>query len=368
MTETYGIFDRAEGDAEGAYQYSAAVLSDVIAKLIRDGVVHGSGDSLAVSASDPAAMSVSVGSGTALIQGRYYQNSAALTLTIPTADSSYPRIDRVVVRLNTTPNRTVVAAVVQGSPAVSPAAPALTRTAETYEISLAQVRVEAGVTSIAGEKVTDEREDATLCGPAAPAYVPSPQLDVTGDIDADGHQITGLGTPSDDADAATKGYADAEIAAKIAGFGISQIAIDADKDWNGKNLTNVGRIGAKTSLVLVGGDLAIFSTSTTATFSSQVYGTGHLKIEVAAPNTTVPFGYGTRTYVVLKNGVQIWTQSQASEWDGEDNRWFAISWTVSEDLSVVAGDVLTVQCTAGSGTPTMTIYSTPIAALLPVVS
>lgn len=237
MTESFGIFDRSDSDSGDDYKYAASIISGIIAKFLRDGVVHGDGGELAVSASDPPAMSVRVGTGTALLQGRYYRNDAALPLAIATADPSNPRIDRVVLRLNATPGRTIHAVVVQGTPAPSPVAPALTRTAETWDLALAQVRVEAGVTSIASAKIIDERGDPSLCGWAVPSWVPSSQIEVTGDLSAAGHRITGLGAPSAAADAATKGYADAEIAAKIGGFSLDDVVI-VDRDWDGKVITN----------------------------------------------------------------------------------------------------------------------------------
>ena len=155
--------------------------------------------------------------------------------------------------------------------------------------------------------------------------------------------------------------------ARLVGLRLADVAVTGDKNWNGKKIFNVGQIGAKTSLILIGGDQTLFSSSSSATFSSQVYGTGHVKVVVSAPY--VISSSGIRTYRVLKNGVEIWTQSQPSVANEEDNKeWGAITWTVAEDLPVVAGDVLVVQRTGGEGTPVMTLYSTPILAPLPVVS
>jgi len=61
-----------------------------------------------------------------------------------------------------------------------------------------------------------------------------------------GHALTGLPAPSGATDAARKGYVDTEIAGAIGGFGISDIAIDADKDWNRKNITNAGTVSGST--------------------------------------------------------------------------------------------------------------------------
>ncbi len=244
MTINYGIFDVAD-PANPDRVYSATLLSRILSKHIRDGVVHGDGAELAVSVTDPPAMQVQVGTGTAMVQGRFCESDASLTLPVTSAHASYPRIDRVVVRLSASPARTIDIVVKPGTAAPSPVPPTLTRTAEVWELSLAQVRVEAGATLIASAKITDERGDASLCGVAAPAYVPSSQLEVVAPVNMQGKALTGLPVPSAATDAARKGYVDAEIAAKIGGFGISQIAIDADKDWNGKSITNVDYIEAK---------------------------------------------------------------------------------------------------------------------------
>ena len=248
MTEIYGLFDAAD-PMDPDRVYTSEAFARLFRTMMRDGIVHNDGDELAVSPSVPAAMSVSVGTGMALIQGRYYINDGDLTLNVEAADPSHPRIDRVVVRLEATPGRTIHAVVKKGTPAPSPVPPGLTRTAETWELSLAQVRVEAGATSIVAGKITDERGNTSLCGVAAPVYVPSSQVEVVGAMNMQGHALTGLPVPSGATDAARKGYVDTEIAGAIGGFGISDIAIDANKDWGGKNITNVGTLSAN-SLIL----------------------------------------------------------------------------------------------------------------------
>ena len=238
MTLNTGIFDVSDPQNPDRV-YSAALLCRMMAKQIRDGVVHEDGNEMAVTVTDPPAMTVRVGTGTAMVQGRFCENDAALTLAVPTAHATYPRIDRVVVRLNASPGRVIDIVVKPGTAAPGPAPPALTRTPEIWELSLAQVRVEAGATLILPAKITDERGDASLCGVACPAYLPSSQLEIVGAVHMQGKALTGLPTPSTSTDAARKGYVDAEIAGKIGGFGISQVAIDADKDWGGKSITNV---------------------------------------------------------------------------------------------------------------------------------
>ncbi|WP_062397815.1 hypothetical protein [Methanogenium cariaci] len=213
MTLTYGIFDVSD-PANPDREYSAALLCSIFAKFLRDGIVHGGeGNELAVAVTDPPAMTVQVGTGSAMVQGRFVVNDAALTLTVPDADATNPRIDRVVIRLNATPGRSVDIVVKQGTAAPAPAAPTLTQTVETWELSLGQIAVAAGATSVLTANITDERASMTLCGGEAnPVYVRSDSLTVVEDLAMADNKITGLGAPTDDADAATKEYVDQEVA------------------------------------------------------------------------------------------------------------------------------------------------------------
>jgi hypothetical protein len=121
-------------------------------------------------------MIVSVGYGAASIQGYGYwlkDNSTGVkTLPISAANSSNPRIDRIVARLDKSASgQAITLAVLSGTPAASPSAPALTRADNIYEISLAQVYVGAGVLNIAADKITDERSNNSVCGLCEPAAV-----------------------------------------------------------------------------------------------------------------------------------------------------------------------------------------------------
>lgn len=210
MTLYYGLFDVSDPENPDRV-YSAALLSRIISKHIRDGIVHGDGGELAVSASDPPAMSVQVGTGTAMVQGRFCESDAVLTLAVPAADTTYARIDRVVVRLSASPGRVIDILVKKGTPAPSPAPPGLTRTPETWELSLAQISVAAGATMVQAANITDERRDATLCGWACATYLPSSQLEITGPVDMQGKVLTGLPAPGIPTAATTKAYVDSEI-------------------------------------------------------------------------------------------------------------------------------------------------------------
>ena len=151
---------------------------------------------------------------------------------------------------------------------------------------------------------------------------------------------------------------------------VSKITVDADKDWNGKNITNLGKISPKTWLILTGADPLLISkshaSSTTVTFA-QLDGTGHVKVvmEGAYVNNV---SIATRVFTILKNGSQIWTTEQSSRWGGEHYYFPAFTTTAFEDLSIASGDTLTLSRTGGSGAVTLKIYSTPLVAPYGIVS
>lgn len=163
MTLNYGIFDSAD-PASPDRTYTATLLSRIAGKCLSNGVVPGDLNELRITVADPPAMKIVVSTGTAIINGRFCENDTAFPLNITAANASNPRIDRVVVRLSAVTNRTIDIVVKAGTPASSPAAPALTRTSDVYEVSLASIAVGAGVSSIITANITDERGDPSVCG------------------------------------------------------------------------------------------------------------------------------------------------------------------------------------------------------------
>lgn len=110
---------------------------------------------------DSSGMNVKVkvanGNSQAIIRGHMYNSTADETLTIA-ASSTNPRIDSIVLTLDPTAN-TILLAVVQGTPAVTPTAPTLTQTdTAVYQFKLADVLVAANVTTISAGAVTDTRQ------------------------------------------------------------------------------------------------------------------------------------------------------------------------------------------------------------------
>lgn len=121
-------------------------------------VIPGYANSLNVQASSPAAATIDVITGAALVKGFLYENDALLTLAISANATGNPRIDRVVLQVNFVA-QTVRAVVLEGTAAASPVAPALTQTYGTlWEVSLAYIWVANGFATITDTVIHDERD------------------------------------------------------------------------------------------------------------------------------------------------------------------------------------------------------------------
>lgn len=162
------FFDSVEQDKE----YYADDFAEYFRMFLTSGVWE-TGENLKVS---PASgLSVNIGYGAAMVQGYGYwlkDNNAGLLAKNFTPAAVLPRIDRVVLRLDTSlQTRRIAIATLAGEPAAAPVAPELTRSGNIYELSLAQVRIGANVLSISAADITDERGDAELCGVVEPKAV-----------------------------------------------------------------------------------------------------------------------------------------------------------------------------------------------------
>lgn len=143
-------FDAGAGAAVNEAQWQAMAR-----RFRQTGVIEGSLSQLAVTA-DGSALSVSVATGDAFVEGFFYRNDSALALTIATANATNPRIDTVVVRLDRVAN-TATLAVVTGTAAASPVAPTLSTADSLYELPLANVTVPAAAGVIVAGNVADRR-------------------------------------------------------------------------------------------------------------------------------------------------------------------------------------------------------------------
>lgn len=108
-------------------------------------------------------MTITIQEGDANIEGYRYTNTGDLIKTIETADGTLKRIDNVVIRLDLT-NRLISAQIIKGVFSDNPSAPELIRSSTIYDIKLAEIFVNANVTSITQADITDTRFQESVCG------------------------------------------------------------------------------------------------------------------------------------------------------------------------------------------------------------
>lgn len=148
--------------------YDRAISSQPLRKLIRDlfttGVMPNPSTNLQVS-SGTDGMTVQVQAGFAVVDGGLCQETETRTLAVTAADTTYDRIDTVVLRWNENVDaRTADLYVVAGTPSATPVRPALQRDNSIYEIGLADVFITKRVATITDDKITDTRYESERCG------------------------------------------------------------------------------------------------------------------------------------------------------------------------------------------------------------
>lgn len=203
MTETSGFLAAADDTNTYTQHQFAAASADIRTNgLVWDGTYN----EFAVEAQSSPDMTVKVDTGECWIQGYFYRSTASQNVTIATADATYPRIDRVVLRNNITGTRKIDAVVITGTPAAVPVAPDYTRSSDIWDLVLAEIAVAADATTIVTGNITDKRTDGTLCGESNPYTVRISDIRTGAAWDLDTHKLTNVGVCTEDNDAATYDY------------------------------------------------------------------------------------------------------------------------------------------------------------------
>ena len=84
-------------------------------------------------------------------------------LTVPDADNTLNRVDRIVLQFDAASNITAIR-LKTGTPAVAAQPPAILQNHSQYELGLCTISVPAGSAAITAADVTDTRADETVCG------------------------------------------------------------------------------------------------------------------------------------------------------------------------------------------------------------
>jgi len=140
----------------GDRQYSAGEWRNYFESLLSNGIVAGILSTLKINPQAVANKTVFVDTGSIVINGCMRILDTTQNITITDNTSGNARIDRIVARLNYT-DRKIEFAVLTGTPAGSPVAPTLTQNTTVWEISLAQIAVANGFSTIVVGNITDQR-------------------------------------------------------------------------------------------------------------------------------------------------------------------------------------------------------------------
>ena len=146
------------------FDFDAADVAAYLAGLT-SGVFSGAEDFPVTAA---GGLTVTVGAGRGWVHpsrftGYSITKREADTLTMPLADPSLPRIDRIVMRYDSGA-RAASLQVLQGTASSTPTAPAISRTELIYDLCLAEITRPAGSTAVTTGQITDTRLDEKLCG------------------------------------------------------------------------------------------------------------------------------------------------------------------------------------------------------------
>ena len=157
MALTYGFFNSLNGDRT----YNADQMSSMFEGLISDGVYESVDNAFIVTPS--SGLTLSVGSGRAIVGEKWVKNDANTTITLNAAHVTLNRYTAIVLRKDIA-NRQISIKMIDGENASNPTKPSILRNSSYYDLCLAYVYVASGATAITSANITDMRPDSTVCG------------------------------------------------------------------------------------------------------------------------------------------------------------------------------------------------------------
>lgn len=161
--ERCGFFDAYLNGEEYDRVYLAAQFAAYFASFIGNGVYAEHSNQLQVVAMPTPQMQVGVEKGQGWINGYWYENTDTMYLPIKVADGVLNRIDSIVLRLGFA-ERNMWLMVKEGTPAINPIAPEVTRTADYYDLQLATISIPASSIRITQAQIQDTRMNQDVCG------------------------------------------------------------------------------------------------------------------------------------------------------------------------------------------------------------
>lgn len=163
MAQECGFFNAQLVGDEYDRVYLAEQFAAYFASFIGNGVFGQSMQKLEVLSQVDPNMSVKVLSGEAWINGWWYRNTEAYTLSLDVADGVLNRIDAIVLRWGNR-ERDMWLQVIKGEASSNPIAPSIKRDADYYDLQLATVSILKGTVKITQSAIKDTRLNNAVCG------------------------------------------------------------------------------------------------------------------------------------------------------------------------------------------------------------
>ena len=152
-----GFFDAINSDRT----YSANDMNKPYSRVVADGVFatpYGTPSTDMMVSATGSDMNITIMSGQGIFASRWFENQSAIIVTVPSNASVNPRIDSVIAQVDkTVAGRKGNIVYREGTPSVSPSAPAINTNPSIVEYRIANIYVSAGATAITNANVTDLR-------------------------------------------------------------------------------------------------------------------------------------------------------------------------------------------------------------------
>lgn len=157
--EKSSFFNSTDGDRK----YDATYWAEYFSSFIENGVFLTTGADLSLNISPYGDRAVLLRPGKAFVNGYFYHNDDDLSIDIPAGDPTRKRIDSVIIQWNLS-ERQIKAVLRSSTPAENPTPVTPTRTAEVWELVVAEIFVGKGDAQVTITNIKDKRYDPTVCG------------------------------------------------------------------------------------------------------------------------------------------------------------------------------------------------------------
>lgn len=143
--------------------YKAEEFASYFAEFIGNGVYPNPSTGLQVVENDEPGMTTVLKPGAAFINGYGYKNTGDIVFTHKVADGVMNRKDAIFIRFDNA-GRAISAIKMEGNPGAEAVVPKIVRTADYFDLCVAVISINAGITKITQDLIEDTRMDTEVCG------------------------------------------------------------------------------------------------------------------------------------------------------------------------------------------------------------